>query len=708
MSDFYLDKQKRVGQKPDWKLGFKQIDIDFHFSETARHMLINTDPAKMMKMVKDANADTVMVYAKDHWGHVYHETEIAHKHNAIKGDLLKEWLSEAKKQGLQTTVFFSLMWDEYAAKLNPDWLSKNVDGTVKRWYGGWRFLSLNSPYRDYIFAHMKELVTNYDFDTIFVDPFNHRLGVNVPDYNQYDQKLFEAQYGHRIPETLTGEDKAIYMDFRDKFFARFLKELYAIIRGAGKNIKITHIYGGNTDYDDYLNVEGDPFGQDYYAPSMKAKVYRAYSEGRPLVMLTERFSRYWDFVPKTREQLLWEVATAFSHNASMMLVDHADIKGELDSNAYDDMNWVYDKTSVIEQNISKATKVIADVALLYHERDEELLLEQKQLFGVSAEEKHLGTVYRGYIPDFVGAFKYLTESHIPFDCVVQTQLNEEVLRKYKMLVIPNTIHMSKEQIAAVQQYVEQGGKLIFTHRSASKDLYTRIHNKEQSLFGLVDIEIEDPYTIRFVTPVIDSDIPYIRVNRDNAYISPMTPFEVLALIQLPAVERTPERWVTHNEPPGEISQRPAAIHGRFGKGEYIYFSYRMFAELLEQDIRGYRKFIDNTVKRIYDPEIKVQAPRTVEANFYDSDEGIKVFLTSVTPGRFAGRYDLMSPSPEPYSYPCNIEEVIPVPNVKVIIRGKIKLAKDSKGCDLSIDYNGNNSVITLPLLETFEIITIKE
>jgi hypothetical protein len=290
---------------------------------------------------------------------------------------------------------------------------------------------------------------------------------------------------------------------------------------------------------------------------------------------------------------------------------------------------------------------------------------------------------------------------------VQTQLTDEVLSKYKMVIIPNTIHMSKEQIESVQRYVEGGGKLIFTHRSGTKDLYTRNHDASHRLFGLVDIDIEDPYSVRYVSPTIESEIPYIRVNKDNAYISPKTPFETLGLLQLTAVERTQDRWVTHNEPPGEMTTKPAVIHGTFGKGEYLYYSYRMFAELLEQDIRGYRTYVDNAVKRLYQPDVTVKAPRTVEANYYASPQGTKVFLTSVTPGRFAGRYDLLTPTPEPYTYPCNIEEVIPVPNVQVIVKGSVKAAKNLQGEQLSVEQKDGHSVITLPILETFDVITLQ-
>ena len=706
MKPFDLSQQYRAGQKSDFNVGRKIIDIDFHFIEKIPHMLEKVNPRQMMEMVKDAGADTVMIYAKDHWGNVYHETKVAHKHEGIKIDLLGEWLEEAKKLDLKTIVFFSLMWDQYAAAKNPDWVSLNPDGSIKYWYGNWKFLSFNSPYRDYIFEHMRELVSNYQFDFIFVDPFNGRLGVNYPDYNQYDQKLYRAMYGTDIPVNLVGKDKSQYMEFRDKFFGRFLKELYSTIRSYQKNIKITHIYGGNTDFDDYLNVEGDPFGQDYYAVSMKSKVYRAYAEGRPLIMLTERFNRYWDFVPKNKEQLQWELATAFSHNISSMLVDHADITGALDPEIYHEIKHVYKSVEPILAETAKTEEVFAEIGLLYHEKDEELSLEEKPAEELPVEERYRATVYRGYLTEFVGAFKYLTESHLPFDVFVQTQITKEYLSRYKLIILPNTVHLSEEQIGAIQEYVRDGGKLVFTYRTSTKKFDTELHSKEKSLLGLVTIDIEDPYPVTFIKPLLDCGIPYIRVNKENCFVTPNTSFDTLGLVQLPATARTIDRFISHNDPPGELTNYPGVLHGKYGKGEFIYFTFKAFTELLEQDVKGYRIFIDKTIGQIFTPQISVVAPRNVEANYYSTKGGIKVFLTNVNVGRPAGRYDLVTPSPEPYSYPCNIEEAFEINGLKIITQNQIEVASTSNQVRLNVHKENGKSIIELPSLKSFMIVDL--
>jgi hypothetical protein len=473
------------------RVGKRCIDIDFHFAEQARNLLVNLRPAEYARRVKQANADSIMVYAKDHWGNVYHETQVAHKHPAVKGDLLRELLAACHAEGLSTTIFFSIMWDEWIMRQHPEWIVLDAAGAQKHWYGSWTFLCINSPYRDHIFAHLAEVANNYDFDTIFVDPFNYRLGVNAPCYCEYCQRLWYRRYGYELPRTLQGEQKARYMDFRDWYFGSFLRQVRDVVHRPNKGIQMTHIYGTILDYDDYLNVEGDPFGQDYYTNTISTKIYRQYAAGRPLQVLTERFSRYWDFTMKSPNQLQWEAASIFSHGVGMMIVDHADIRGEIYPEVYKVLGDVLSQAQCIETAIQD-TKPFAEIALLFHERDEELQQEPKTAL---SDEKHLATIYRGHIPDFVGAYKLLTEAHLPFDILVAPQLTAERLAGYKVLIVPNVVYMSEKQIDLIKQWIGDGGKLIFTYNTAARDEHTRLLDSAHRSFGLLDFQLEDPYGV---------------------------------------------------------------------------------------------------------------------------------------------------------------------------------------------------------------------
>jgi hypothetical protein len=684
------------------KVGKRCIDIDFHFAEQARNLLVDARPAEYARRVKQANADSIMIYAKDHWGNVYHETQVAHKHPAVKGDFLREVLAACREEGLSTTVFFSIMWDEWIMRQHPEWIVLDAAGAQKHWYGSWTFLCINSPYRDHAFAHLAEIANNYDFDTIFVDPFNYRLGVNAPCYCKYCQQLWYRRYGYELPRTLQGEQKARYMDFRDWYFGNFLREVRDIVHRPKKGIQMTHIYGTIMDYDDYLNVEGDPFGQDYYTNSISTKIYRQYAAGRPLQVLTERFSRYWDFTMKSPNQLQWEAASIFSHGVGMMIVDHADIRGKIYPEVYKVLGDVLSQAQRIETAVQD-TKPFAEIALLFHERDEELQQEPKTAL---SGEKHLATIYRGHIPDFVGAYKLLTEAHLPFDILVAPQLTFERLAGYKVLIVANVIYMSEEQIDLIKQWVGAGGKLIFTYNTATRDEHTGLLDSAHRLFGLLDFQLEDPYGVAFAKPTeIVDELRYVRINSELAYLAPETRWEVLAQVVLTALERTERHWVTHNEIPGDETDYPAIIIDKEGK--YGYFAFRFFKEALEQDLRGYRQLFLRTLSRLYSPRVWVEAPRSVESIYQQGEGVLKVCLTNVTIGRPAGRYDIVTNTPEPLTYPTNIQDISPV--LEVTIRTTIPVASAATldGNSLDITTENGVSAITLPRLNIYDVVFLK-
>ena len=177
-------------------------------------------------------------------------------------------------------------------------------------------------------------------------------------------------------------------------------------------------------------------------------------------------------------------------------------------------------------------------------------------------------------------------------------------------------------------------------------------------------------------------------------------------MQLPATARTINRFISHNDPPGELTNYPGVVHGKHGKGEFIYFTFKVFTELLEQDIKGYRVFIKEVINRIFTPHVSVIAPRNVEANYYSYKGGIKIFLTNVNIGRPAGRYDLVTPSPEPYSYPCNIEEAFEINGIKIISQAKINGAATSDQVKLEVREENGRIVVDLPTLKSFKIINL--
>jgi hypothetical protein len=126
---------------------------------------------------------------------------------------------------------------------------------------------------------------------------------------------------------------------------------------------------------------------------------------------------------------------------------------------------------------------------------------------------------------------------------------------------------------------------------------------------------------------------------------------------------------------------------------------------LEQDLQGFREAFRHVLHELYQPSIWVDAPRCVEANYLQTDQGIKIVLTNCTVGRPAGRYDIVTSTPEPLTYPANIQELVPVADVTVKATSDLTgVSALIEATSLRIDQGAN--VVTVPRLGTFEVLTL--
>jgi Beta-galactosidase trimerisation domain len=77
----------------------------------------------------------------------------------------------------------------------------------------------------------------------------------------------------------------------------------------------------------------------------------------------------------------------------------------------------------------------------------------------------------------------LIQARIPFALIFDAHLHE--LKRYKVLVLPNTECLSDDQLALIRRYVEEGGGLVATESAGLYDEWRRVRTTS-GLSGLVD------------------------------------------------------------------------------------------------------------------------------------------------------------------------------------------------------------------------------
>lgn len=675
------------------KLGYRRIILDYHFSDFPAGALVNADAAHIVKAVKEANATSLLMYTKDHWGNMYTGTKRFKHHKNVPFDLFGQVLEEAKRQGeLEVFAYYSVCWDEHHARLYPEWLGRDKDGNVRRpqhVMAKWNTLCINSPYRDIVFSQLAELVRDYDFPALFLDIIMYNFGdFNTPCYCSYCKRLWEEEYGTEMPREFGFDDKIKYLKLRDSFYKKFLYDVRAVVVNEGKNVPLVHNFGVDFEFDDYMSKEAEPWGRDYYSGSMAGKIFRSYAGDKSTEIISARFNQAWDFTIKPETQLIWEGMTALAHNAAFLVIDQPNIDGTIEKKSTAAIKAVFDEIRKVE-GIVDGSKPYSEIALMFSYKNQELIYEKLH--------------YAQFEEEFYGAYKMLTELHFPFDVITDIKLSADKLHGIKVLIVPNILCISEENISIVKDFVSDGGILIFTYKSATRDRDGEQLRPENCSFGIVGRLMESPNRFKFCEAFGGMNMPYMRINNGCVYTYPVQGEEYSAVSKLvnPAMECSSDKWISHNVQPGDTDIHPGIISCGISKGKAIYFSYKFFTEYLEQGLSDYKRGFAGLLNQYYNPCIHVKANSNVEVNYLQKDGKTIIFLTNCTVSKPAGSYRKGLGT-----FHNNFDEVIPACNVRIASRIKFEKAESLKLGRLEVVKNEGGWEAVLPYLELYDVITL--
>ena len=159
------------GQRPHWPdQVYRRSLLDMHIPDWDPALLSKFDPDDIVKTITEAGFQSVMAYGNSCTGLAYWRTKIGQVNRNMKGrDFFGEYVQAAKKYGVYTVAYYCLIYDNWSYEFHPDWRLMPDDDSIPSHPQRYGFACLNSPYRDFVLASLKELVGNYEFEGIFVD-----------------------------------------------------------------------------------------------------------------------------------------------------------------------------------------------------------------------------------------------------------------------------------------------------------------------------------------------------------------------------------------------------------------------------------------------------------------------------------------------------------------------------------------------------------
>jgi len=480
----------------------------------------------------------------------------------------------------------------------------------------------------------KEIMTLYHLDGIF----SNRWAGHGLCYCEHCVRNFQSFSKMDLPRTNERDDPA-YRKYSEWRIER-LKELWFLWDRTIREVKSTSRFIPNGFPDNVVTgALSDIFFTDHQARrgvippwsnGKRAKELRATMGMKPLggifsIGLEERY-RWKDSVQSEPEVRIW-VAEGTANNMRPWFVKF--------SGTLYDKRWL----KVIERIYQWHYRVepylrniapLARVAMVYSEQTE------RYYGGEKWQERSDGHE--------LGMYHALIEARIPFEMVNDRLLDDEHLKQFKLLILPNIAALSETQCEQLRQYVKSGGSLVATFETS---LYDQDGKRRQN-FGLTDL-FGVSYNDRVEGPMKNS---YLRLKSDlktgrfhpvlkeleDAYriINGIWRLDVRPLLDFPSpvtlIPTYPDLPMEHVYPRKPETDIQEVYLRELGESRIAYIPWdidRTFWEIMNVDHGRLLRNIINWAT-IEDPAVQVTGPGILDVTVWRQKRSMTVHLVNLT------------------------------------------------------------------------------
>ncbi|MGB6744494.1 MAG: alpha-amylase family protein [Terracidiphilus sp.] len=653
-------------------LRFRQVHLDFHTSPLITDVGADFDAANFVQTLKDAQVNSINIFAKCHHGMAYYPSKVGPTHPGLKFDLLGEMIAACHGADILTPVYITVMWDQYAAEQHAGWRVLDEHGAVDGaapLQPGWKRLCVNTPYLDYVDAQTEEVAKNYEADGFWFDI------VHYPDYGCFCHYCMEEREKLGL-DSEKQDDRARHMEM---VLQRAMDRLQATVRRYRPHAA-TFFNGqvriGMRPYlKHYTQIEveslpGGGWGYSHFA------IMSRYVRGLGLEYLgmDARFHRTWGDFGTLRNQaaLDYECFRMLAQAGKCSLGDQMHPRGGLLKPVYDRIGNTYKSVAEKEPWCVGATAV-SEIGFLS--------TSTSLLAGPVA-------------PSDVGVTNILAELHYQFDVLDR----DSDFSRYKVLILPDVHRLDEELLRRVQNFLASDGKLILSHESGL--------DIDGNKFALQEIGIEylgaSPYlgnagdyfeVLEGANEDIDSDVQFSYAPGSVVKAHPGS--VVLAWIWKPYFDRTYEHFSSHHQTPFDQRTDEAAVTQH---GNVVYISFPIFDSYAKNAYAVHKLLVRNCLRRLLsDPLIKADVPSTAEVSLTEQEDKRIVHLLHYPASRRAPDLDI-------------VEEAIPLANVKIALRmdhepSRVYLAPQRQS--LKVVFDGKYAQTVVPSVEGHQMVVFE-
>ncbi|WP_010261853.1 alpha-amylase family protein [Treponema primitia] len=615
---------------PDWhKKNYRRNLVDMHIEAWDPDFLTQFDPKAYVDCMIAANVSCCMVYANSHAGFAYWPAPGGNQHPNLKGrDIFGEVVDLCHRNNIEVITYYTLIYDNWAYNQDPAWRIIQADGYSAReqtelFSGRYGLACPNAEgYREFTRKQVTDLVTKYEFESIFFDMTFWPSVCYCPSC----KARFEKEIGGVMPRIINWNDPTwnAFQDAREKWLNEFAFFATNTVKALKPKVTVNHQYslitqswvrGVTEDHTDPCDYVGGDF---YAGPTEQGLICKLFNSlSGSFEFHTSRCLGLGDHTTvKTMEHLKLQSCIALAHNGAFLFIDAIDPVGTLNKEFYQKMGTILREFQEYEPYLGGS--MIADVAILFDMWSKfDFHDNGKNALDPSAQGMpHLDAV--------VGAARALKEKHIPYTVIGRRNLKNGI-DKYRVIIMPDILRLSDEAAEDIRAYVRAGGTVYASGHSGITNL--------GDVFGFEPIG-ETAQEFTYLAPsaggksfFADSSPKYpLALNTLQQIVKAKPGAAVLATTVLPYTDRTDSGNFSsiHSNPPGVPTDNPGMIGTAFGKGRVIWAAGPIEGYKENFQDKVFISCIDNLLDKKY--SVIFEAPPATEAICFAQDDGIIVSI----------------------------------------------------------------------------------
>lgn len=677
--------------------------VDMHIDAWDKRFLSRFDPDAYVANLKQARVQVAMVYANSHVGYCYWPTPHGAMHPGLRDrDVLRKLFDACHAEGMDVVLYYSLIFDNWAYDHNPAWRIIDAEGRPSREprpadpmvlmpsgrgsrYG---VCCPNSEgYRGYTIAQIEDFSARLDFEGVFFDmtfwPFIC--------YCDSCRSRYHAEVGGDPPVVVDWRDPRWrgFQEKREDWLAEFGALATATVKRCKPGASVNHqfstaqspwVMGVTERQREFCDYLGGDFYEDFAHQIFFCKLFRNISPNLPYEFHTSRCTNLRDHTTmKARDELNIMNALTLVHQGATLFIDAIDPEGTLNTEVYRRFGEVFGESMPYEAFIGG--EMLQDVAV-YYSQDSKMDLRDNGTKVTGAF-----TLAMPHREASKRAASTLSHAHVPYGVIGASCLDR--LDGYAVLVLPNVLTLSRDEAAAIREYVRNGGSLYASGYAAAELLGDVLGVRsegyvEERVGYLVPTALGLP-----IMPGVSASYP-LMISQPMVRAVALNAKKVAATVTLPSTDPDdPSRFVSiHSDPPGRATDLPGVVSREYGKGRAIWTAAPIeeYGQSLHRGV--FLSMIRSLVSHPW--SFEVSAPPAVEAVMYlqESEKRFVVCLVNVQ----------------------ELQPAVPVHGIRVRIRMGGRTALRAillpSGGDLPLTIQNGNAEFILPELEVLALVSL--